>query len=78
MKKLLILTTAMAITCSANAGQRDFAKIDTNMDETLAMTEFMVNIKPEGMETMTKSFHRRDKDKNGVLTQEEYTFKNKK
>ncbi len=77
MKRLLILITAMAFTCGANAGQRDYAKLDVNDDTKLTLEEFMVHIKPQGIENMTKEFHRRDKDQNGTLTQEEYTLKKK-
>ena len=77
MKKLLLVITTMAFTCAVNAGQRDYAKLDVNDDAKLTLPEFLVHIKPQGVENMTKEFHRRDKDQNGTLTALEYTLKKK-
>ncbi len=78
MKKLLILITALVITSSVHAGQRDFNKVDENQDSQLSLAEFLVHIKADKVDRMTGIFNNRDKNKDGFLTKEEYTVKTKK
>mgnify|MGYP000443670024 CR=1 FL=1 len=72
MKKLLTFSAILLLSVSANAGQRDFNKLDSDGNKKLSLAEFLVNIKAIKIEKMTKIFNNRDKNEDGFLAFDEY------
>ncbi|MDP7591783.1 MAG: EF-hand domain-containing protein [Litorilituus sp.] len=77
MNKTIILLASLAVSFGANAGQRDFAKLDKDLDGQLSKEEFLHRIKAENIGKMTNVFVNRDKNKDGHLSVDEYTIKTK-
>lgn len=76
MKKITIITIAALILLSTAtmAGQRDFAKLDTNGDKQLTLAEFLVKVKANRVAKMTKIFGNKDKNDDGYLTKDEFKY----
>ena len=78
MNKLIIIAATLVISSAANAGQRDFSKIDVNQDQKLSLDEFLTHIADDKVERMAGIFNNRDKNEDGFLTENEYTLKTPK
>lgn len=77
LKKIIFIAGLAIISTNVEASkQRSFTKLDANQDQQLTLKEFLKAV--NNTDRMSKVFNFRDKDGDGVLSNEEYMLKKKK
>jgi len=72
--KTMTITALILFCTSAMAGQRDFTKLDTDGNNKLSLSEFLVKVNPDRIAKMTKIFGNKDKNDDGYLTKAEFKY----